>query len=394
SIEAGALDEILIGGFFDSVAGQRLPHVARYNISTQTWQPLGTGVGNDNGTDGPVRDIIYNMGTYYLAGEFDHAGTVVANNIAIYNFAGFQPVGLGADNIVRGMGFDSMGKLVVGGSFMTAGDSVSYGLAKVDFDPMDMSTPPVWKALTPGKHNGSDGFISKAIVANGELYVCGTFSWLGTEQHRNIAKWDGTKWVALADGIQGFVNDIIWYNNQLYAGGYFAVQQGTIYSPLIARWDGDEWLAVGQGIGGSVASQVTALETDGQSLFVAGYELSEAANSNGTVININNIARWDGTQWHQVGTGIGAGSIVQDLQWHDGSMYASGSFTLAGGQTVANIAKWDGVNWSALGAGINGMVYSLASDNNILYAGTKGAPVYTIPFGYVGYCLPACQSKA
>ena len=52
-------------------------------------------------------------------------------------------------------------------------------------------------------------------------------------------------------------------------------------------------------------------------------------------------------------------------------LYAGGLFTDAGGVTVNYIAKWNGTTWSALGTGMNSSVNALAFDstNNVLYVG-------------------------
>ena len=42
---------------------------------------------------------------------------------------------------------------------------------------------------------------------------------------------------------------------------------------------------------------------------------------------------------------------------------------MAGGVTVNNIARWDGTNWSAIGSGVNGFVNGIAVSGNTLYAG-------------------------
>jgi hypothetical protein len=41
---------------------------------------------------------------------------------------------------------------------------------------------------------------------------------------------------------------------------------------------------------------------------------------------------------------------------------------MAGGNSASNIAKWNGTNWSALGSGIEGDVYALAVSGEYLYA--------------------------
>src|SRR5437016_5069875 len=50
-------------------------------------------------------------------------------------------------------------------------------------------------------------------------------------------------------------------------------------------------------------------------------------------------------------------------------LYAGGEFTTAGGSAANRIAKWDGSSWSALGSGMNGTVVALALSGSDLYAG-------------------------
>src|SRR5262245_49480683 len=73
----------------------------------------------------------------------------------------------------------------------------------------------------------------------------------------------------------------------------------------------------------------------------------------------------------------GVDDIVAALaQFDDGSgpaLYAGGLFTSAGGAAANRIAKWDGTSWAALGSGMNGFVYALAGFDDgggpALYAG-------------------------
>jgi hypothetical protein len=49
--------------------------------------------------------------------------------------------------------------------------------------------------------------------------------------------------------------------------------------------------------------------------------------------------------------------VLEDLQApavYDGDLIAAGAFTEAGGVPVNRIARWDGTDWSPLGSGIDG----------------------------------------
>jgi len=54
----------------------------------------------------------------------------------------------------------------------------------------------------------------------------------------------------------------------------------------------------------------------------------------------------------------------------DGSnIYIGGKFTAVAGNSANYIAKWDGTTWSTLGTGMNGVVRALTYDSGNLYAG-------------------------
>jgi hypothetical protein len=89
----------------------------------------------------------------------------------------------------------------------------------------------------------------------------------------------------------------------------------------------------------------------------------------------NNIAKWDGTVWSTLGSGVGgvyqnAGDYVQALTVQGSDLYAAGGLATAGGLPANLVARWDGNAWSALGSGIDGfVVQALAITGDQLYVG-------------------------
>jgi hypothetical protein len=71
---------------------------------------------------------------------------------------------------------------------------------------------------------------------------------------------------------------------------------------------------------------------------------------------VNNVARWSGTAWESVGSGVTStgpsSAAIQDLAvYDDGSgpaLFVAGSFDRAGAVEANNVARWDGATWSAL----------------------------------------------
>ena len=90
--------------------------------------------------------------------------------------------------------------------------------------------------------------------------------------------------------------------------------------------------------------------------------------------NANLVAKWDGTDWSGLGSGVAGvtnGSEILSMVFKGADLYVGGFFTNAGGAVARGVAKWDGTNWSALPGGFNGLAVKLAVNGNDLYvAGT------------------------
>src|SRR5207249_3509984 len=98
---------------------------------------------------------------------------------------------------------------------------------------------------------------------------------------------------------------------------------------------------------------INAIAISGDDVYIAG-----TFTTVGRVL-ASHVARWDGNQWHPLGTGvssnIGAGGTAFALAISGNSVYVGGLFNTAGGVSVNNIARWDGSQWYALGSGITGI---------------------------------------
>jgi hypothetical protein len=125
-------------------------------------------------------------------------------------------------------------------------------------------------------------------------------------------------------------------DGSLYAGGAFTTA-GGVAANGIARWDGVQWHSLGSGIGGDYPS-VSALAFGPDSSLYAGGNFTTAGG-----VAANHIARWDATtsSWHPLGSGMNY--LVSALAFGSGgSLYAGGGFTTAGERESSYIAQWTG----------------------------------------------------
>jgi hypothetical protein len=185
----------------------------------------------------------------------------------------------------------------------------------------------------------------------------------------HVAKWDGMAWSALGSGVSSGRYDCSVYalasdGSSLYAGGAFTTADG-VTANNIAKWDGTDWSTLASGVStGSSQAVVGAFAWDGITLYAGG----EFTSAGGVAASC--IAGWTGNEWTSMTSdGDGITGYVYALAWCGNNLYAGGWFTSAGGVAANNVAMWDGTAWHALGDGTNGRVQALAWDGSNLYAG-------------------------
>lgn len=215
--------------------------------------------------------------------------------------------------------------------------------------------------------------------ASSVLVVGGYFTLAGTTPASRIATYDPATgvWAALGTGMSGGGYTQVYAlatlaNGDLVAAGLFT-DAGGVSANSIARWNGTTWSNLGSGMsgGGSVwGPTVRALVTLPNGDLIAAGEFDIAGG-----VSASGIARWNGTAWSPLGVGVakpGFSAIVRGLAvLPNGDLVAGGTFTSAGVVAANQIAKWDGATWSALAGGTNGAVHELrlAPSGAVLAAG-------------------------
>jgi hypothetical protein len=346
-------NEVVAGGWFAN-AGGPASNIAHWNGAA--WAPFG------GGSASYVLAMTPFAGRMVAGGSFTQPALMLgtANNIASWNGGELSAFGLGLNNAVYALetfkytGINGSNELIAGGVFTTAGGVGALRIARWREQPISAYPPPAWEPMGAGFN-----FNVYAIERmGGATYAGGNFTSSGTTPVSRIARWNETTdtWESMAGGMNGTVRALKEFNGSLYAGGSFTTAGGVATGGL-ARWTGTGWAQVG----GNFLGQVHTLEVYNGSLIIGG---QFAGLANGA-----NIARYDGVNYFNLGTG-GTNSVgVRSLKTNGIRLYAGGVFTSIGGVSAENIAWWDGTAWHAASGGANGVVWALGSFYDEIHAG-------------------------
>ena len=353
-----AAPQLVVGGTFQTAGTVLASRVAAWNPATGTWAALG------NGTNGDVRALAtLPNGDLIAAGSFTNAGGVTVSNIAIWNGAAWSPLGPGLSGPVNALAVLQNGDLIAGGQFAAAGATTTLSIARWD--------GATWSGLGSGLAPAvwTYGVYALTVMQNGDLIAGGRFTIAGSVATSLVARWDGTSWSALgaglsrSTGLDGVFALTTLPNGTLVAGGSFTTFG---YGMFLASWNGVAWSSFGINVGGAfnnvnVSSMATLPNGD---LVVGG--LFSYANGG----SARHIARWNGTAWAALGTGMSsqlpnaAAPVYALTVLPSGDLVAGGAFTVAGGTGASCVASWNGTAWSRLSSGTDGGVAALVRFGN------------------------------
>lgn len=357
SFDDGNGARLVAGGDFTTAGGSGANHIAQWDGTN--WLTLGSGMSQT------VRALkVFDDGSgerLVAGGDFGTAGGVPASRIAQWDGSSWASLtaDLTSESVfVLATYNDGNGeRLIAGGSLFGA-----FGVGARNIAEWDGSS---WATLGIG--TGGSVYAVAAFDDGGGVDLCagGSFPGAGGVPSDGLAQWDGSLWAPLAPGFNQGVRDLLVFDDgngdQLYAGGVFRTA-GGVAANRIAKWDGTSWAPLGAGMNQEVYSLIKFDDGNGGKLIAAG-RFDTAGG-----VEAKRIAQWDGTSWAPLGSGIGSVPLVSVLSlavFDDGNgaaLYAGGGFSTAGGLAANGIAKWDGSNWAALGSGVSsGLVWSMSS---------------------------------
>lgn len=257
--------------------------------------------------------------------------------------------------------------------------------------------PPVYSG-TIGTPGVQDGYIDPMFVWNGELYVGGSFSQIGTLVTPVLARYNASNgsWSRVGTGLNigftnGFLTSMVNANfgagDRLLVAGRFTSAGGVANTEAIAAWNGTSWSSLGLGVpaGNAIWDMEVGSIGQGQRLFVGG----------GFGIPFGGVAQYDGSTWSPVGAGIGlAGPFspyISDMViFNDGSgpaLYVGGRFASVDNVAAPMIARFNGTTWSNVGFGLTTLGSAFAQiDALTVFDDGTGPALYAggTAFGIVG----------
>ena len=167
-----------------------------------------------------------------------------------------------------------------------------------------------------------NGSVYALAVSGTDLYAGGNFTTAGGTQPTRIAKWNGSAWSALGSGMNSWCLCAGGVGHGPVCGGHISPRRAgsrptTLPNGTGARgrpWARDERLGrlCAGGVGhGPVCGRLIS---------------PRRAGSQPT-----DIAKWDGSAWSALGSGMWGGNAVYALAVSGTDLYAGGDFTTAGG---------------------------------------------------------------
>jgi hypothetical protein len=310
--------------------------------------------------------------TYTWRGEIGQPGLNLAN--ATYDAVRWDPDGAGPQGEV----------IVVCGNFGQAGGQPAISIAA-----WDQSTG-LWSELGGGlRRNGGWADVrALAVLPDGSLVAAGLIDQAGQQSVNGIARFDGTNWSPLGQGLQGAARDLLVLpNGHLVVAGDRVKSNGitpTLSGVLV--WDGSIWYSLQSPLEFNF-SEVRHLEPAADGGFIASGKFFSWMDP-----NLSDIARWSPSAapqgvWSDVGGGLpnGVYGVNGAVELSSGEVVACGDLRYDGGQ-IYHAARWEGTSWQRMDTGIDRRPTSLALlPNGGLFIGTGWSS------GVSGGCSSLCH---
>jgi len=336
---------VVIGGYFSYAGDVRCNNVACLDPVTGKFSPIGNDPPQRLGAH--VRALAALPNGDLVIGGYGEVAPVAIGYVDVFRQSTQQWSSLGSGVVgpsVNALAALPNGDILLGGQFTSVDGVPANSLARWD------AATGQWTAMGTG---ASNTVYSLKCLTNGDVLAGGSFRTIDGVSANRIARWESAtgQWNPLGPGLSSQVNAVDGLpNGHVVTGGRFIGSGSTILNK-VGAWDGESWLPFSTGVTNPSPSanlEVFAVAGAANGDIFAGGAFLFA----GTVV-ANGIARWDGEQWHPLGSGLAGNDIAGIFTLcalPGGDLIAGGNFTRIGGLPARNIARWNGQNWSIVGA--------------------------------------------
>jgi len=255
------------------------------------------------GTDGRIHVLAEGPdGQLFVGGDFEHAGILEAENIALWTGEEWQNIG-DLNGSVHAL-YIHGSTLYVGGSFTAINPAAGEAINARRIARYDINSGQ-WSAMGAGFEGISTSrTLTIEMNENGTLYAGGCFSRSGDERLNGIAAWVGNEWVPFTVGTEDF--EFVGLEGGCVSVIYNDELTGSLF------------------LGGGFRNA---------RIFDSNYDQSDGYRN----IPVGGIVRWSDGNWHMVGGGTWrrAGTVtnvstglIRTIARHpdSGRLYIGGSF--------------------------------------------------------------------
>lgn len=207
-----------------------------------------------------------------------------------------------------------------------------------------VSTAPAQRLLPQSTKISAGGSVNALVEFNGRMIIGGNFGSFNEHVRNNIIGWDGASiedMVGAFEAVPDEVRCMMVFDGALVVAGI----EGQFAN--IARWDGSTWTALGTGLPSAPVNDLAVW--NGVLYAGTGY---------------GSVYGWDGLQWSPLGNQLStaASNEVKTLEVFQGQLYAGGTFH-------DRVVRWNGGAWELFGPGVNSFVNDMLTTQTGLFIG-------------------------
>lgn len=234
-------DDMYVGGTFTSINNNTdMNRIARYNSTTDTWYPLGTGLNGTVTAICVIDDVVYAGGVFTDAGGDSNADYIAKFENGSWSALSSTPLSTSTFTSVNAL-IEYNGNLVIG-----CNSEDLAGMTGIDYIMSYDGTDYV----SMGSLGAVGAVFDFSIDANNDLWCAGEFPQTRLKKYNSSLQ----TWVSAGSTLNSDIWDMAWFNNELYVVGNFTNVDGNDDADYIVKLNAtqDGWDFVASGMTGTL----------------------------------------------------------------------------------------------------------------------------------------------